>query len=145
MLCRPERRGSELPASEAQKKATREYLKGLDEIRVRAKKGTKAKWKAAAEARGQSLNQFIVDAVEAETESPAMAPERAVEGRVPPVGIPVYPGVENAVREASITERTQKTAEEAAEATGETLPDFIERAVATQAERDKLARKLEGE
>lgn len=131
--------------TEAKKRNNRKWdAANLDRLSVAAPKGTKAKWKAAAEARGQSLNQFIVDAVEAETESPAMAPERAVEGRVPPVGIPVYPGVENDAREAAITERAQKTAEEAAEATGETLPDFIERAVVIQAERDKLARKLDG-
>lgn len=54
-----------MAASEAQKKATRKYLEGLDEIRIRAKDGTKARWKAAAEAQGKSLNQFIVDTVEA--------------------------------------------------------------------------------
>lgn len=54
-----------MAVSEAQKKATKKYLEGLDEIRVRAKEGTKARWKATAEGQGKSLNQFIVDTVEA--------------------------------------------------------------------------------
>ena len=63
-----------MAVSEAQKKATKKYLDGLDEIRVRAKEGTKARWKAAAEVQGKSLNQFIVDTV-----------EMAVEGHKAPV------------------------------------------------------------
>lgn len=117
-----------MPVSEAQKKATKKYLDGLDEIRVRAKDGTKARWKAAAEARGQSLNQFIVDTVEAEVESPVKAPERPQEAHLssPP----------------HITEKARKAATEAAEATGEALEAFVERAVVTQAERDKKSLRL---
>ena len=37
--------------------------------RIRAPKGTKERWKAAATDRGKSLNQFIVDAVEAEIQA----------------------------------------------------------------------------
>lgn len=37
----------------------------LDQIVVRPLKGTKDRWKAAAEASGLSLNQFIIAAVEA--------------------------------------------------------------------------------
>ena len=37
----------------------------LDEIKVRPKKGTKDRWRAAADAEGKSLQQFIIDAVEA--------------------------------------------------------------------------------
>ena len=113
-----------MPVSEAQKKATREYLKGLDEIRIRAKKGTKARWKAAAEARGQSLNQFIVETVDAEAETPVKAPESPTDGVFPSRGCP-------------ITEEARKAATEAAEATGEELPQFVERAVLSEALRDK--------
>ena len=118
-----------MPVSEAQKKATKKYLDGLDEIRVRAKEGTKARWKAAAEARGQSLNQFIVDTVEAEVESPVKAAERPQEARFssPP----------------PFTEKARKAAQEAAEATGEALEVFVERAVVTQAERDKKSLRLD--
>ena len=52
--------------TEAQKAASIKYLKEkTDDIRVRAQKGTKDRWKEAAEARGKSLQQFIIDAVEA--------------------------------------------------------------------------------
>lgn len=55
--------------TEAQKKASIKYLKEkTDSIQIRAQKGTKERWKDAAAARGQSLNQFIVETVEAEIE-----------------------------------------------------------------------------
>lgn len=50
--------------TEAQAKASREYLKNLDEIRIRIPKGKKEEYKQAAEAAGKSLNQFIVDCIE---------------------------------------------------------------------------------
>lgn len=53
--------------TEAQKKASIKYLKErTDSIQIRTQKGTKERWKAAAEKRGKSLNQFIVDTVETE-------------------------------------------------------------------------------
>ena len=53
--------------TEAQKKASIKYLKEkTDSIQIRAAKGTKERWKAAAEACEKSLNQFIVDTMEAE-------------------------------------------------------------------------------
>ena len=55
-----------MSVSEAQKKASVKYLEKLDEVRVRAEKGTKDRWKDAAASRGKSLNQFVVDAVEHE-------------------------------------------------------------------------------
>ena len=52
--------------TDAQKAATMKYLKEkTDDIRVRAPKGTKERWKAAADARGVSLQRFIIEAVEA--------------------------------------------------------------------------------
>ena len=55
--------------TEAQKKASIKYLKEkTDSIQIRAQKGTKERWQDAADARGQSLNQFIVETVEAEIE-----------------------------------------------------------------------------
>ncbi len=55
--------------TEAQKKASIKYLREkTDSIQIRAQKGTKERWKDAAAARGQSLNQFIVETVEAEIE-----------------------------------------------------------------------------
>lgn len=55
-----------MSVSEAQKKASVKYLEKLDEVRVRAEKGTKNRWRNAAASRGKSLNQFVVDAVENE-------------------------------------------------------------------------------
>lgn len=53
--------------TEAQKKASIKYLKEkTDSIQIRAQKGTKERWKVAAANRGKSLNQFIVDTIEAE-------------------------------------------------------------------------------
>ena len=55
-----------MAVSEAQKKASVKYLEKLDEVRIRAEKGTKDRWKNAASDQGKSLNQFIVDTVENE-------------------------------------------------------------------------------
>lgn len=53
--------------TESQKKASIKYLQEkTDDIRIRTPKGTKEKWKQAAEERGQSLTQFIVDTIEKE-------------------------------------------------------------------------------
>lgn len=55
--------------TEAQNKATQKYIKSTyDTIPVRAKKGTREIWKEEAEKRDKSLNQFIIDSVEAEIE-----------------------------------------------------------------------------
>ena len=52
--------------TEAQKAASIKYLKDkTDDIRIRVPKGTKERWKAAADAAGVSLNKFIADAVDA--------------------------------------------------------------------------------
>lgn len=52
--------------TEAQKKASMKYLKDkTDSIQIRVPKGTKDRWKTAAEAHGKSLNQMIVDTMEA--------------------------------------------------------------------------------
>lgn len=45
-------------------KCNAEYLQKLDEIKVRVPKGKKDEYRAAAEAVGKSLNQFIIDCIE---------------------------------------------------------------------------------
>lgn len=51
--------------TEAQKKASIRYMREkTDDIRIRAPKGTKERWKAAAEAAGVSLNQYVMRCVE---------------------------------------------------------------------------------
>lgn len=52
--------------TEAQKNAAIKYMREkTDDIRLRVPKGTKDRWRAAADARGQSMTQFVVEAVEA--------------------------------------------------------------------------------
>lgn len=51
--------------NEAQKRASTKYLEEkTDDIRVRAPKGTKERWRAEAEKRGKSTTRFIIDSVE---------------------------------------------------------------------------------
>lgn len=51
--------------TEAQKNATIKYLKAnTDSIQIRVPKGTKDRWKGAAQTAGESLNSYIVGAVE---------------------------------------------------------------------------------
>lgn len=55
-----------MAVSDKQKEYVRKHQQEkLDEIKVRPKKGTKDRWRAAADAEGKSLQQFIIDAVEA--------------------------------------------------------------------------------
>lgn len=54
---------TEKKVSEAQRKATAKYLEKFDEMRVRVPAGDKAKVKAHAEAQGESLNSFIIRAM----------------------------------------------------------------------------------
>lgn len=52
--------------TDAQKKASIKYLQEkTDDIRIRVPKGTKNRWRAAAEAVNLSLTQYVVNAVEA--------------------------------------------------------------------------------
>ena len=52
------------PISEARKRANDKYLENQDEIKVRVPNGRKAELQAHAESRGESLNGFIVRAVD---------------------------------------------------------------------------------
>lgn len=53
--------------NEAQKKASIKYLsEKTDDIRIRVPKGKKAEYKAQAEARGMSLNAYIIKLMEAD-------------------------------------------------------------------------------
>ena len=55
--------------TEAQKAASIKYLREkTDSIQIRTPKGTKDRWKAAAEGQGISLQQLIIQAVEAAIE-----------------------------------------------------------------------------
>ena len=55
-----------MAVSKAQQRATAKYVKeNYDRIEVKPEKGTKDRWRAAADAEGKSLQQFIIDTVEA--------------------------------------------------------------------------------
>ena len=52
--------------TEAQKKASIKYMQEkTDDIRLRLPKGTKARWKKAADNAGASMTKYVLDAVEA--------------------------------------------------------------------------------
>lgn len=55
--------------TESQKRAAQKYLSGLDEIRIRLPKGQKSAIRAAAESRGESMNEYILSAIRARMES----------------------------------------------------------------------------
>lgn len=52
--------------TEARKECNKRYLEGQDAIKVRVPKGKRDVYRAAAEARGKSLNRFIIDCIEKE-------------------------------------------------------------------------------
>lgn len=55
-----------MAVSQKQKDYVRKHQQEkLDDVRVRPPKGTKDRWKAAAAAQGVSLQQYIINAVEA--------------------------------------------------------------------------------
>ena len=54
-----------MATSKAQQKATAKYMKNnYDEIKPRVPKGKKAEIQAAAEKQGESLNAYVIGAVE---------------------------------------------------------------------------------
>lgn len=53
-----------MAVSEAQKASAKRHFEKLDTITLRPYIGTKERWKKVAEKQGQSLTQFIIDAVE---------------------------------------------------------------------------------
>ena len=119
--------------SEAQKKSARKWdAANLDRISVAAPKGTKERWKSAATAHDKSLNQLIVEAVDHQISQDCdRSPSGALQG--PSIGSVV-----------SLHPEALQTAQNAAQKAGETVSQFVERAVDVQAKRDEMARKMEG-
>ena len=117
-----------MPASKAQQKAVNKYMKeNYDRFLTTFKpKGRLDIIKSHAATRGESANAFInraiTETMERDTlQEAAGSPTRAVEGGV----VSLLPS------------GTLKAAQEAAEAAGEALQQFLDRAVTTQAEMDK--------
>lgn len=103
-----------MAVSESRKKANQKWdAANLDRISIAMPKGTKDAVKAAAVAAGESVNQYIT---------------RSIEQRM----------TGNLEDGSLLTPEMLKAAQEAAQSAGETLPAFVERAVETQAKRDKL-------
>ena len=121
--------GEIMPVSKAQQKATNKWIeKAYDRINLTVPKGRKDTIKAHAEAHSESVNGFINRAIEETMERDNGAPagaERATEGKGD-----------------LLSAETVKSAKQAAAATGEAVPDFIRRAVDTQAQRDATSLRM---
>ena len=115
--------------TEAKKRGNRKWdAANLDRISIAVPKGQKDTIKAHAEAHSESVNGFINRAIEETMERDSAAPagaERATEGKGD-----------------LLSAETVKSAKQAAAATGEAVPDFIRRAVDTQAQRDATSLRM---
>ena len=99
--------------------------KAYDKVLVRMPKGRKDEIQTFAAQTGESVNGFIKRAIgEAMGESPQK-----------PAGAPQGEG-------AILTPAALKTAQEAAQMAGESIPAFVARAVETQAQRDKVMQAM---
>lgn len=121
-----------MPVSKANQRAVNKYVKNnYDRINVTMPKGKKDIIQAHAETNGQSVNSFINEAIDEKMKPGSRtieAPECSTTVQMDQSGI--------------LAPETLKTAQEAAQAAGETPLQFIARAVETQAQRDKLAQKM---
>ena len=99
--------------------------KAYDKVLVRMPKGRKDEIQTFAAQTGESVNGFINRAIgEAMGESP-QKPAGAPQGMW-----------------AILTPAALKTAQEAAQRAGETVPAFVSRSVETQAQRDKVMQAM---
>ena len=115
-----------MAVSKAQQNATNKWIaKGYDRINLTVPKGRKEEIQAFATQTGESVNGFINRAIgEAMGESPQQ-----------PAGAPQGMG-------AILIPAALKTAQEAAQRAGETVPAFVGRAIETQAQRDKVIQAM---
>ena len=114
-----------MAVSEAQKKSAQKWdAANLDRVSIAMPKGMKDTVKAAAAVAGESMNQYIIGAT-----------EQRINGLQQPAGAPQGMG-------AILTPAALKTAQEAAQRAGETVPAFVSRAVDIQAKRDEIMQGL---
>ena len=99
--------------------------KAYDKVLVRMPKGRKDEIQTFAAQTGESVNGFINRAI---GEAMGESPQR-------PAGAPQGMG-------AILTPAALKTAQEAAQRAGETVPAFVSRSVETQAQRDKIMQAM---
>lgn len=110
--------------------------KAYDEIKVRVDKGHKVEIQAHAAALGESLNGFIGRAIDETMERDGSGAADTTGNPLKTAETPTGAGV------VSLPPDTLETAQRAAEATGETMEQFVERAVVTQTQRDKASLRL---
>lgn len=122
-----------MAVSKAQQKAVAKYeAKAYDKVLVRFPKGKKDTIQAHAENQGESVNGFINRAIDHQiSQDRDKGLCKALQG-------PLGSGV------VSLPSEAYECAIAASGAAGEGLPDFVARAVETQAKRDEAARKLGG-
>lgn len=115
-----------MATSKAQQNATNKWIaKAYDRINLTVPKGRKEEIQAFAAQTGESVNGFINRAIgEAMGESPQQ-----------PAGASQGMG-------AVLTPAALKTAQEAAQRAGETVPAFVGRAIETQEQRDKVIQAM---
>lgn len=119
-----------MPVSKAQQKAVNKYMAAnYDRINLTVAKGQRDTIKVAAAAVGESVNAYINTAITLRMGqdgggTPLTRPQEALEG----------PRGTGAV---FLPSAAIKTAREAAEAAGETVPVFVARAISETAEREK--------
>ena len=114
---------------ESQKRAARKWDgENMSTLGCKVKKAQAESFKAYCAGQGKTSNSvlrdYVLDCI-GESDCPHSSTERPQEGG----GLQLSPEAE-------------KAAQEAAEATGEALPQFIERAVVTQAQRDKTSFRM---
>ena len=114
-----------MAVSEAQKKSAQKWdAANLDRVSLAMAKGKREEIKAAATVAGESMNQYIIGATEQRINC-SQQPTGAQQGE-----------------EAILTPTALKTAQDAAQRAGETIPAFVSRAVETQAQRDKVMQAM---
>ena len=121
--------------TEARKEGNRKWdAANLDRLSLALPKGSREAIKAHAAALGESVNGFIGRAI-------AEVMERDSDGTVSEIA-GKRPESTTGAGVVSLPFETLEAAQRAAEAAGEGLPQFVARAVETQAQRDKAARGL---
>lgn len=124
-----------MAVSKAQQASVNKYVKAnYDRINVTFPKGRKDEIKAIADTQGQSVNAYIISAVDEKMERDDGGTASETAGK-PPESTQGG-GV------VSLPSETLEAAQRAAEAVGEAVPDFVRRAVETQAQRDQSSLRL---
>ena len=115
-----------MPVSKAQQKAVNKYMAAnYDRINLTVPKGKKETIQAHAETQGESVNGFI---------------NRAIDHQISrDKGLSEAIQAPSGCRAVSLPSEAYECAVAASEAVGGGLPDFVARAVETQAKRDKTS------